>query len=727
MAKEPFNFNKKSATEGDFREPRLPALPSQGGTTFAGEQQRNRDILERTGRFPPAAFGEPTPTATPSMPRDVGPQGLPSRGPTDRRPVADGPTAPAVSEEQAQPTPFQTSTSPEGPKGAGRTPFFDVYTDKVAARVVQEDLAELGYTSANGRPLEIDGEFGMRSGQALMKFQRASGLPEEDVTGEWNRNTSILLETALEAKAIDQTMDRHLEANEATEVSKLDDKGRPISSPRPPKRDTSTLGAEHFRETQDPRGEFNEYTKGYQGGEGGSNALGMLVEKVWPILESKVTEPHIGSGEGFITLGLGIVPTSGLEYNGVSLPQAGASVATLKRLGVYGNSSLDESLLDYRKVKKGEVAYADYMEEGETDFFKKATYEKFAAAVVDAEFRPNASDQIEARGGSFSSLDTTTQSALVDLAWNAGAGAMAWDSTGRIFDVLVDEPSDRNARDHTKLLPLLNIAPTQGGKLHYGVLKRRAIQYNLLAPEDKQATKVSVNKSGSGVVTLQDGTTYSVSRSKGTASSGTIGVPAFDEKDIKPYLGGPSGPRFIAGSDQRPTEAGEGEGGGGGGLPEVKADQLGMIGGVRDDSRVWQSFNASGMAHSTDYKDYSQLFREYTTTKKNGYVEVGKTKDGKPVYAAPDNYKDKDGNYVMVSKDDAIRMAKEMGSIMPQREWVKNMYGQATRVRMATQPIYKTGGSGDSLEYTTKINAALKKKGYKQGLVVHGKEFFVSK
>jgi hypothetical protein len=152
-----------------------------------------------------------------------------------------------------------------------------------------------------------------------------------------------------------------------------------------------------------------------------------------------------------------------------------------------------------------------------------------------------------------------------------------------------------------------------------------------------------------------------------------------------------------------------------------------MIGGVRDNSRVWQSFNASGMAHSTDYKDYSQLFREYTTKKKNGYVEVGKTKDGKPVYAAPDNYKDKSGNYVMVSKDDAIRMAKEMGSIMPQREWVKNMYGQATRVRMATQPIYKTGGSGDSLEYTTKINAALKKKGYKQGLVVHGKEFFVSK
>jgi peptidoglycan hydrolase-like protein with peptidoglycan-binding domain len=227
MAKEPFNFNKKSATEGDFRETKLPAFPSQGGETTGQERQRLDEILRKTGRFPPEAYGEPTPTATPSMPRDVGPQGLPSRGPTDRRPVADGPTVSGGQEEVAQPSPLQAPTSPKGPRGAGRTPFFDVYTDKVAARVVQEDLAELGYTSANGRPLIADGSFGRRSTEALMKFQRASGLPEEDVTGEWNRNTSILLEQAVKSLA--------------ARKDKLDDRGRPVQSMRPARRDESEV------------------------------------------------------------------------------------------------------------------------------------------------------------------------------------------------------------------------------------------------------------------------------------------------------------------------------------------------------------------------------------------------------------------------------------------------------------------------------------------------------
>ena len=163
--------------------------------------------------------------------------------------------------------------------------------------------------------------------------------------------------------------------------------------------------------------------------------------------------------------------------------------------------------------------------------------------------------------------------------------------------------------------------------------------------------------------------------------------------------------------------------------PLPKPKQLGMIGGVRDGTRVWQSFGGSGMAHSSDYRDYSQLYREYTTTKKKGYVEVGKTEDGQTVYAAPDYLKDKDGNYVKVSKDDAIRIAGEMNALMPTRDWVKSAYSKATRVPMPTQPIYKTPGSeGDSALYTRKINEAFKKKGIKPGaFVVHGKEFFVSR
>lgn len=190
---------------------------------------------------------------------------------------------------------------------------------------------------------------------------------------------------------------------------------------------------------------------------------------------------------------------------------------------------------------------------------------------------------------------------------------------------------------------------------------------------------------------------------------------------------------------QRPIVPGEGGGEGVGGLTVMKSSKtlgrtslpdpknLGMIGGVKDaaSGTVWQGFGSSGMAHDPTYKDYSQLFREYTTTKKAGYVAVGKTQDGQAVYAAPDYAKDKQGNYLMVNKVDAVNMARQMGSLIPEREWVKSLYGQAKLIPMQIQSIYKTPGStGDSVLYTQKVNEVMKKLGYTGGLVAHGKEFF---
>lgn len=154
---------------------------------------------------------------------------------------------------------------------------------------------------------------------------------------------------------------------------------------------------------------------------------------------------------------------------------------------------------------------------------------------------------------------------------------------------------------------------------------------------------------------------------------------------------------------------------------------LGMIGGVKDDKNVWQSFDGSGMAHSADYKDYSQLFREYTTEQKEGYVPVGEM-NGQTVYASPDYAKDENGNYISVNKDEAVALAAERGSILPTREMVKELYAKSTRIPMAIQPIGETGGTGDTALYTQKINEAVAQRGVKPGQsIVHGKEFFLAK
>lgn len=157
---------------------------------------------------------------------------------------------------------------------------------------------------------------------------------------------------------------------------------------------------------------------------------------------------------------------------------------------------------------------------------------------------------------------------------------------------------------------------------------------------------------------------------------------------------------------------------------EYKADSLGMIGGVKDDENVWQSFDGKGQAHDAAYKDYSQLFREYTFEKKDGYIPVGE-QNGRTVYAAPDYAKDEDGNYISVNKNEAASMAKEMGGIVPTRDMVKNLYSKAVRIPMPTQAIGSEGGTGDSALYTQKVNEAIQSRGVEAGSVIaHGKEFF---
>lgn len=143
---------------------------------------------------------------------------------------------------------------------------------------------------------------------------------------------------------------------------------------------------------------------------------------------------------------------------------------------------------------------------------------------------------------------------------------------------------------------------------------------------------------------------------------------------------------------------------------------LGMIGGVRGPNDYWQSLDGSGRAHAANpaYKDYSQLYREYTFEPKPGYVPVGE-RDGKTVYAAPDYMRDEAGNYVPISAADVERIASETNAIIPTREEVKNLYGQAEHLTMPTF----ANGIGDSAAYTSALNLE-----EVTGPIVHGKEFF---
>ena len=53
---------------------------------------------------------------------------------------------------------------------AGSAPTNDYARGTSAAKVLQAALAQLGYGDASGAPLIIDGKWGAKSGQALMKF-----------------------------------------------------------------------------------------------------------------------------------------------------------------------------------------------------------------------------------------------------------------------------------------------------------------------------------------------------------------------------------------------------------------------------------------------------------------------------------------------------------------------------------------------------------------------------
>ncbi|WP_111732193.1 hypothetical protein [Roseovarius amoyensis] len=153
---------------------------------------------------------------------------------------------------------------------------------------------------------------------------------------------------------------------------------------------------------------------------------------------------------------------------------------------------------------------------------------------------------------------------------------------------------------------------------------------------------------------------------------------------------------------------------------------VGMIGGVKGNGEVWQSFDGDGTAHDPSYRDYSQLYREYRFDPPDDtWVPVGE-RNGRTVYAAPDYARDENGNYLSVSAAEAQQLAQERGGVVPTRDEVKALYDNAEQITMPTSGDFgKEGGEGTSEEYTAAVDSRRQEAGVPDGApVVHGKEFF---
>lgn len=215
-----------------------------------------------------------------------------------------------------------------------------------------------------------------------------------------------------------------------------------------------------------------------------------------------------------ITLEAGIVPDSGLKYkhdgNIITLPRAlDKRWGVLSRAGVTRSNFNEDNVIMDDVVKSG-VKRSDYRSD-----------EEFTKAVLTA-FQDKAEDKVIDLGYAATDFEDDAMKTLGDLAWNAGTDSFGWTSMEPVLEELAKPLAERNV---TRIQGLLDTAPTQGGRILGGVMKRRAIQYNWSVPSDKRVTRVvSDATTGTGTYHFADGTTKEISRTRG-ADTQDVDVP----------------------------------------------------------------------------------------------------------------------------------------------------------------------------------------------------------
>ena len=261
--------------------------------------------------------------------------------------------------------------------------------------------------------------------------------------------------------------------------------------------------AESMKDINEPvGGSFAIISKG--------SAKPIFVDETLPITKgydslavSEGTDIHL-DGRNYLTLPYGVVPDKG------SIKKADGTSIDPK--GTHGLTATDLAGIDYSGATKLGISRKDYASD---EAFGKAVFGEFTI-LAEKKF-----------GASFADATDGAKQAVYDLSWNAGVKAAGWNDT----ELMVTEASKPLEDQSTDNLIQFtqNFKMTKNGVASYprGLLKRRAISYNLVAKPGEEASDVFTTAvmNAAGVRT---GTKYEIRTASGTVLT-TYTKPDKDE------------------------------------------------------------------------------------------------------------------------------------------------------------------------------------------------------
>jgi chaperonin GroES len=239
-------------------------------------------------------------------------------------------------------------------------------------------------------------------------------------------------------------------------------------------------------------------------------ALNMFTDKIG---KREDVVPHIDL-KGIFTLGWGVVPDKGsvtIELN--------------------ENGTINTEKSDWKNATKNGLKLSDFAGYA-TRENPNGDQQAFATAVARDFYNKGSKVFNNKHGdGAFETYSPEARSAMLDLMYNAGKGAMKWDDVKTFMDasekVGTEDYGPEVQRDLINLAQTENFLVTKSdGTLTYprGILKRRLLAYNMVAPENDQAAKIettarietTAGTDGTDEVKKRTGTLYNIYRADGT-------------------------------------------------------------------------------------------------------------------------------------------------------------------------------------------------------------------
>ena len=191
------------------------------------------------------------------------------------------------------------------------------------------------------------------------------------------------------------------------------------------------------------------------------------------------------------------------------------------------DGTYDTSLATHTLPDKTKFSLSDYG--NDVTKWREAILDKYYTDV--STHFDNKQENIDA-GQTFADQPLEAQAAMLDLAWNAGVGSGKWFDVTSFFDQ-ARNTADGKEYDLDELIKFVgNFRDSWEDEnkdeqtlWDRGVLRRRALQYNLAAPADVQAQGIVTNLTGNGLETK-----YTILNKAGWESYIKDGI--FDTEDI---------------------------------------------------------------------------------------------------------------------------------------------------------------------------------------------------